>query len=349
MDPGARVAADSGTAMSKWLLAVWFAVGSATAGIEGGERHVGHPDWMDPGIVDIESDLEAASKDGRFGVFVLFTTQGCSYCAEFIRASLGDPQLQQRVRRHFVPIHLEIFDDALMTDHEGNELPIKHFAEQHRAEMAPTLLFFRPQDGLVFRAIGYQSPDRFAHMLDFLLQGQFEQIRFSDYLRQHKAVASIDRSAPMRTDPLFEEPPHALARSDALAAQQPLLVLFERPGCAACEEFHEGVLAGPEIRTLLQGFEVVRLDATDDASRLVQPDGQITTPAAWFNDLGFSRTPALLYFNETGQAVFSTDAVVERQRMLNATGLVLDRAYERGWSYQRYARTKAIERNLQAR
>ena len=335
--------------MSKWLWAVWFAVSAAFAGIEGGERHVGHPDWMDPGIVDIESDLETASEDGRFGVFILFTTQGCSYCAEFIRASLGDAQLQQRVRQHFVPIHLEIFDDALMTDHKGNELPIKHFAEQHRAEMAPTLLFFRPQAGLVFRAIGYQSPERFAHMLDYVLQGHYAQTRFGDYLRQQTPVTSSDRSVPMRTDPLFEKPPHALARSAALAAQQPLLVLFERPGCAACEVFHEGVLADPEVRALLGRFEVIRLDATDDASKLMRPDGQIATPAAWFDESGFSRTPALLYFNETGQAVFRTDAVVERKRMLNATGLVLDRAYEKGWSYQRYARTKAIERNLQAR
>ena len=31
--------------------------------------------------------------------------------------------------------------------------------------------------------------------------------------------------------------------------------------------------------------------------------------------------------------------------MLNATNLVLERAYEKGWHYQRFARTKAIERN----
>ena len=40
-----------------------------------------------------------------------------------------------------------------------------------------------------------------------------------------------------------------------------------------------------------------------------------------------------------------TDAVLERQRMLNACGLVLERAYEKGWSYQRYARSRALERS----
>lgn len=78
---------------------------------------------------------------------------------------------------------------------------------------------------------------------------------------------------------------------------------------------------------------------------VIGPDGRATPPSEWFEREGFGRLPALLYVNETGRSVFNTDAVVERQRMLNATGLVLDRAYEKGWSYQRYARTKAIERN----
>ena len=148
----------------------------------------------------------------------------------------------------------------------------------------------------------------------------------------------------MHDDPLFISPPYALARVP-FAASEPLLVIFEGPGCDACDAFHRDVLALDEVRQLLHRFEVVRLDASDDGTPVIGPDGKATTPAQWFEQEGFSRVPALLYVNETGEAVFKTDAVVERQRMLNATGLVLDRAYEKGWSYQRYARTKAIERN----
>lgn len=47
--------------------------------------------------------------------------------------------------------------------------------------------------------------------------------------------------------------------------------------------------------------------------------------------------------------MFKTDALVERKHMLDTTGLVLKSAYERGWSYQRFAPSKAIQRNREGR
>ena len=321
----------------------------ALAGVEDGPLHRGHPDWMRPAFVDLESDLQRVRDESKTGSMVLFTTQGCTYCAEFVRASLGDPEIRRRVQDRFVAISLEIFDDTEMTDHLGNDLPIKEFAERHKAGMAPTLLFFGPDRTLIHRAIGYQSPQRFGRILDYLVGGHYKQTSFRDYLRQRESAptAAGAAKAALPDDPLFSRPPYALARVP-LAASEPMLVIFETAACDACRAFREDVLALPEVRRLLKQFEVVRLDAHDDKSPLIAPDGRPTTPAQWYAQEDFSRLPALLYVSETGQTAFKTDALVERQRMLNATGLVLDRAYEKGWSYQRYARNKAIERNRQA-
>ena len=320
--------------------------GPVTAGIEDGPRHIAHPDWMTPGLVDLETDLEAVRAQAKTGVMVLFTTQGCTYCAEFIRTSLGDPATARRVQDHFIAIGLEIFDDVEMTDMSGDDLPIKQFAERHKAGMAPTLLFFGPDGDLMFRAIGYQTPERFGHILDYLIGGHHSKVSFRDYLAARRPpLAKADAAAaPLRDDPLFARPPYALSRADFSAAE-PLLVIFEAPGCAACEAFHTDVLALPEVRRLLQRFEVVRLDVSDVDTPVVGPDGRPTNGAAWFAREEFTRLPALLYADEAGQTVFKTDAVLERQRMLNACGLVLERAYEKGWSYQRYARSRALERS----
>ena len=64
---------------------------------------------------------------------VLFTTEGCSYCAEFIRRSLGDPGLASLVQAHFDAVGLEIFSDAEMVDPSGNETRVKQFAEDAKA------------------------------------------------------------------------------------------------------------------------------------------------------------------------------------------------------------------------
>jgi thioredoxin-related protein len=322
---------------------------AANAGIEDGPRHVGQPDWMTPGIVDLDTDLETVRDKGMTGVMVLFTTQGCTYCAEFIDRSLGDPALQQRVRDNFIPIGLEIFDDVIMTDHQGNDIPIKHFAEQQKAGMAPTLLFYGPDHDLIFRAVGYQSPQRFAAILDYLISGSHRDLPFSDYLRSAAVAMSAEDAdySELRADPLFMTPPYALARKP-IAADRPLLVMFEETGCADCRRFHDQVLTSADVRARLENFEVVRLDAGDNTTPIQSPDGSRTTPAEWFAAEGFSRVPALLFIDEQGEAVFHNDAVTEYRRMMNMMGLVLEKKYADGWTYQRYARTQAIKRNRRA-
>ena len=138
-------------------------------------------------------------------------------------------------------------------------------------------------------------------------------------------------------------PPYALDRSHFMA-EQPLLVIFEKTDCHACDAFHRKVLGRAEVRELLKGFDIVRLDVNDTRTPVIGPDGTPTTPAEWWSATPFARLPALMFFEENGRQVLQTDALVGRQRMLNSVNYVLQRAYEKDWSYQRFARTTAIEK-----
>jgi hypothetical protein len=131
------------------------------------------------------------------------------------------------------------------------------------------------------------------------------------------------------------------------AAAEPMLAIFKTLGCPAGDAFHRDVLALTEVRELLQQFEVIRGDATDRTTPVIAPDGVRTTPADWFASTDFSRLPALLRVTDSGETLFKTDALFERQRMLDTTGLVLERACAKGRSYQRPARGRAIRRNLE--
>lgn len=275
---------------------------------------------------------------------VLLGTEGCSYCAEFIRASLGDPRLGERVRSHFAAVSLEIFSDAEMVGPGGDSLPVKAFAHREGAGMAPTLLFYGEGSSPLYRGIGYHSPERFAMVLDYLIGGHFEHASFRDFA-QARQDAAEPSSQPygLLPDPLFGAPPYALDRS-RVAAHRPLLVIFEGKDCADCPRLHQEVLALPELRELLARFEVVRLDAGDDKTPVLTPDGHRTTPARWYAQAGFSALPALLLFEEGGREVLGTDTLVLHQRMMNALLYTLERAYEKDWTYQRFARSKALER-----
>ena len=308
-------------------------------------HHIAHPDWfVSSDFNDLEGLLDEARSDGKIGLMVLFTTQGCSYCEQFIRKSLGNPEIAARVQANFATAGFEIFDDREMTDPRGESLPIKAFAKREGAGFSPTLLFYGEDGRRIVRQVGYQSPQRFSKILTYLIDGHSERVSLRDYLRQTAQQHAETRARPgLNEDPLFMRPPYALDRSH-FAAEQPLLVIFEKTACAACDTFHRKVLARAEVRELLESFEIVRLNVEDDQTPVVIPDGTPSTPAAWWSATPFARLPALMFFEENGRRVLQTDALVGRQRMLNSVNYVLQRAYEKDWTYQRFARTTAIEK-----
>jgi thioredoxin-related protein len=109
------------------------------------------------------------------------------------------------------------------------------------------------------------------------------------------------------------------------------------------------VLQDADVRPILEGMEVVRLDAADTQTPVVTPSGERTTPADWAEQQGFTQYPALVFFEEGGEQVLETDALVLKSRMLNALGFVTERAYEQGWTYQRFARSRALAQSAAAR
>lgn len=129
-----------------------------------------------------------------------------------------------------------------------------------------------------------------------------------------------------------------------LPAQRPLLVVFERPGCAACERFHRRVLGDKAIRRLIADYDAVQLDASDERGRIVTPDGEKTTPADWYRSLGLSYQPAVLFFDEQGEEVMRIDSETQRFRMEGSLQLVLEGTDPEDAQLQRWRRTKAIER-----
>lgn len=307
-------------------------------------KHIEYPGWFKTSFLDLGDDVDEARNTGKLGLMLLFTTEGCSYCDVFIRKSLGDPELAALTQKSFDSIGFEIFDDSEITAPDGMTMPIKQFANQVGAEYSPTLVFLNTDGEMLLKVVGYQSPQRFRILLDFFRDGHYQTSSLSDYATQLKK-SRIQQTIykPMRDDSLFSKPPYMLDRSK-ISAEMPLLVLFEAENCEACDQFHDQVLADVSIRKLLDKFEVVQLDANDNSTPLISPNGDKSTPKKWFNETGMQQLPAMLFFNESGNEVLRTDAMVLNQRMDNSLNYVLEKAYEMGWTYQRFARTKSIQR-----
>jgi thioredoxin-related protein len=302
-----------------------------------------YPDWFKESFLDLPDDAAMAAEAGKQGLFLFFSTEGCSYCHLFIEKSLGDPDIAERLQSNFDALGLEIFSDAELTDFDGETTRVKQFALDEGVQFAPTFMFYDTDGRPLVKLTGYYGPERFARVLDYLVDGHYERVGLRDYLAQTEPAADA-AGWTLPQDPLFEPPPHALARSEAMPAERPLLVLFEGEDCERCPRFHDEVLGDDAIRGKLRGFDVVRLDAGDAQTPVLTPGGQRTNPRDWYAALGFTQLPALAFFSEDGRRVLDTDAVVLNSRMHNSIGFVTDRVYEQGWNYQRYARSQAMKR-----
>lgn len=329
------------------LLLPWFSLAAQTFD-DSKIKHIEYPGWFTTNeFQDLSEVLSASVAERKQGLMVFFSTEGCSYCDRFIRTSLQDPQLQKTLRSHFTVVGLEVFDDTEMTDPAGQSMSIKAFAARHRTEFTPTLLFFDSNGKRILRVTGYQSPERFKVVLDYLVGKHY----LGTSLREYRVALKSNQSPAQKPAVTADRRPDNAAidlNRGQLSLTRPLLVLFEKPGCTQCRALNEDVLALPEIRQQLASFDIVRLNAGDHRQRITLPDGVKTTPAAWFDAAGFTHLPALLFFNESGKEVLKTDAIVKRQRMLNSMSFVLERAYDKGWSYQRHARSKGIQRLLKS-
>ena len=320
--------------------------GAATNEESAGKLHT-FPEWfVDSPFLDLEEVTSKASGDGKKGLMILFTTQGCSYCEQFIRESLSDPKIAVEVQKKFATIGLEIFDDTEMVSPSGETMTVKHFAKQEGVGFAPTLLFYDENGKRVLRQIGYQTPQRFTHLMDYVADKRYESQSLRDFITAKQAGQQGKSSyASLKEDAIFDTPPYALDRSH-FDASEPLMVLFEKKGCDECETFHRDVMTLKHVREALAHFQVVRLDVEDDKTPVLLLDGKLSTPTKWYKQSTFSRLPALVFYNEKGKQSLKTDALVQDRRMINLLNYMLEKAYLKGWTYQQFARSKAIERNL---
>ena len=304
-----------------------------------------YPAWFKTSFYDLPEDLIEAREAGKQGIMLFISAERCSYCQAFMDTSLKDPQLQQRLRTNFDVIGMDIFDDSEMVALNGKQYRIKHFVLAARASNTPTLMFFGENGRLLARVVGYYPPKRFGILLDYLESRAYKEHHFRDYVAQREQPGS--GAAPITHDDLFESPPHSLDRS-AVAADRPLMIVFENSGCEPCQRFHRRVLTDKSIRRLLKEFDAVQLDANEEASKVVTPGGATMTPKAWYRKLDLSYSPAVLFFDQQGKEITRLDSEILRFRMEGTLQMVLDGVAANEAQLQRWRRAKVIE-SLQKR
>lgn len=301
-------------------------------------KHIELPSWFkDSPFLELDDDLEKARANGKKGLMLFFTTEGCSYCDRFIRTSLANPVIASTIQKYFDSIGMEIFNDADITTPTGKVLSAKKFAKEEGVQFSPSIIFYDNSGKKILRLIGYQSPTRFKKILKYISSDSYITMTLQTYLKSKIDVEMPVLKTALKMEPFFKKPPYIL-EPGYRSEKKPLFVLFEKRACLECDYFHKAVLNLKEVRNKLEQFDVVRLDADDVKTPIITPDGKRISPSLWYEQAKFTRTPAILLFNEEGKEVLKTDALVMRLRMVNSLKYVLERAYDKGWTFQQFGR-----------
>ena len=308
---------------------------------ERGTARIEYPHWFRQSFLDLRDDLAEAGESGKRGVILMLSQSNCSHCQAFLDTTLSDPATVRRVQAHYDVVALDIFSDLELTNIDGSVSTVKDFAETVSARLTPTLIFLGTEGRALLKVIGFYPPETFEHVLDYIDGAHYERSTLSSYI-QAQATDSEQQEVAL-DDGVFEKSPIELTPSDTEAARK-LIVIFTQPSCPACERFHQRVLSDSMVRTLFSRYRSVVLDATDDQSTVVTPNGRRTTPRQWRQELELVYDVATVFFDERGQEVHRLDAETSVDRMTGSLEYVLANAYEQHAQFLQWRKERTAER-----
>ena len=144
------------------------------------------PAWFKTGFLDLPDDLAEARAAGKLGLMLLFSTEGCAHCKAFSSAASRTRRSARRCA-HFDVIHLEIFDDSPVKDPQGRRLAVREFARREGAAFSPTQVFYDVDGERGHRVVGYQPPERFSTVPDYVVGGHYRALAYRDHLERRAA------------------------------------------------------------------------------------------------------------------------------------------------------------------
>lgn len=298
------------------------------------------PDWFRTGFWNLNDDIGDAVTAGKKGILIYLSAESCSYCIAFLEQSFGNPDIARRVQRQFDVYGLEVIGDTRIADVDGKTYHIRDFTRKYKAYVTPTLLFFGKDGRLLLKITGYYPPARFVRVLDYLEGDHYRTASWREYQARHEQAASAAGITPDRE--LFTVDPANLRRN-ANRTNRPLVVLFEKPGCADCAELHGRTLKLPSTRELIRRYDAVQLNADDAAAPIVTPRGRITTARQWAVELDLAYFPAFVFFDAQGVEVFRIDTFTRNERLNGALELVLTKGYRDEPQLQRWRNKRGVD------
>ena len=269
------------------LIAAPTIADTATPGKVTGAKQGEHPDWFKESFLDIAEDVDEAADEGRH-VILFLEMNGCPYCAKMLKENFAEAPYRDFIQQNFDVIALNIYGDREVAFDAETTATEKQLADMLDVRYTPTVIFLDEHNRPVARINGYRNIADFKQVLDYVAGAAYREQDLASWL--DAANAASDGVYQLREHPQLAEV------TDLSRVDGPLALLFEDRACVACDDLHDGHLADPGVRKVLEAFTLVRIDTLSDAP-ITAPDGTKTTQKALADQLGVEYRPTLVLFD----------------------------------------------------
>jgi thioredoxin-related protein len=290
------------------------------------------PDWFKLSFLDFRDDLREANANKR-GLILYFGRHDCPYCKAQLEKNWGTPDIVTYTRAHFDVVAIDVLGNRLVTDFNGKEQTEKDFAAANQANFTPTLFFYDNRGQLALKLAGYRPPYQFRAALEYVADHHQQEGSFRSYLARAEPAESYGLDT-LNEYPEFHQPAF-LTDYAAHKHNKPLLVVFERSRCHACDVLHAGPLNDPQIKKLLDNVDAVQLNMWRDVP-VVTPAGKHTTTKAWADALNLSYAPTLIFYDDKGKEIIRIDSVLGFYRLHGVLRYVISGGYREYPTYQQW-------------
>jgi thioredoxin-related protein len=289
------------------------------------------PAWFAESLLFVKEDAADAAREGK-RVMLYFGQDGCPYCKQLMEVNFRQARIVDKMKKGFVAVAINIWGDREVTWSDGRAMSEKQLTAALKVQFTPTLFFLDEKGEVALRVNGYLPPERFEAALDYVSGRMEKKLAFADFRTTAKAA-----SKELNQQAFFMPPPHDLRRKPGA---KPLVVLFETPLCAGCDELHREGFKRKEVLSRLARFDVARVSSFS-SDTLVAPGGQQVKAAEWASQLKLTYVPAMLFFDDRGREVFRIEAYMRPFHLAGSLEYVSSGAYLREPSFQRFLQAQA--------
>ncbi len=301
-----------------------------------GAMETEYPAWFKEGFNDFKADIQEAKTNGK-RLMVVFTQNGCPYCHALVDKNLSQKDIETYTKKNFDVITINMWGDKEVTNVNGQAFTEKSFSAALKVQYTPTILFFNEDGKIALRLNGYLPPDKFKVALEYVGSKLENKISYRDYLAKNYKPKAGGKSSSLHQQDFFLNKPYDLSNK---AKDKPFAIMFEQSDCPNCDTLHNKVLVDKSTRDVISKFAVVQLDMWSNTP-LTTVDGKQTTARELAKQLDVKYAPTIVVFNPQGKEIIRSEAFFKSFHTQGIFAYVLEGAYEKEPSFQRYLAARA--------